>query len=264
MSGGVRAHRGQTGWDALVFGPVWIAAAAAALLAAAGRAMGIDPSPTLVALVFCGTSCVYTLDRLRDLARDRLTAPERSAFVARHRRALQGVAAASGLLAVALALGSPPGVAVAAGFVGLLGLLHRRLKHGPWAKPFYLTGAWTAVAVGLPLAAGGRGRAAAPVAAVVALTLLANVLLSSLRDGEGAAARLGRRRSQGLALLLLAAAGLLAAAAGPGPRSLLALPTAMAAAAAGFRPGERYGLWVVDGALLVGALVALALPGPPG
>jgi hypothetical protein len=34
----------------------------------------------------------------------------------------------------------------------------------------------------------------------------------------------------------------------------------MACAVAAFRPGERYGAVVVDGALLVGALGALALP----
>jgi hypothetical protein len=39
-------------------------------------------------------------------------------------------------------------------------------------------------------------------------------------------------------------------------RALVALPLAMGAAVAAFRPGERYGALVVDGALLVGGLAA--------
>jgi hypothetical protein len=45
-------------------------------------------------------------------------------------------------------------------------------------------------------------------------------------------------------------------------RPLAALPIAMGVALLGFRPSERYGAGVVDGALLVGALLALAWPVP--
>jgi hypothetical protein len=35
----------------------------------------------------------------------------------------------------------------------------------------------------------------------------------------------------------------------------------LAPAVAGFRPGERFGAWAVDGALLAGAAAALAVGG---
>jgi hypothetical protein len=123
------------------------------------------------------------------------------------------------------------------------------------------------VAVGFPTA-GAASEARAPdlgavgtVVAVVAPTILANVVLSNLRDREGAAGRLGRPRARALAAGLLVPAVAAAWSGGPGPRGLLPLPVAMALAVAAFRPGERYGLWAVDGALLGGALLALALPG---
>lgn len=223
--------------------------------------MGPGPDAGLAALALCGTAAVYAVDRLRDLERDRATAPERSAFVARHRRGLTALAAGAAFAAGGLALREGPVVSAVAAGVAALGLAHRRLKHHLWAKPVYLTGAWTAVTVGLPAAVGAPapGRAVA-VAAVVAPTVLANVVLSNLRDGEGAAGRLGGRRARALAAGLLVPAAAVAWAAGPGPRSLLPLPAAMALAVAGFRPGERYGLWAVDGALLAGAALALALP----
>ena len=50
---------------------------------------------------------------------------------------------------------------------------------------------------------------------------------------------------------------------GPAPiRSLAVIPAAQALVLGLFQPGERYGLIVVDGALLVGAICALALSEP--
>src|SRR5205809_859503 len=107
--------------DALVWSGVWLAAAAAALVAACSRGMGVEPA--------------------------------------------------------------------------LLGLFHRRLKRWTPAKPVYLSCAWTAVAVALPAAHDPAARHAAWAAGVVAPTILANVALSNLRDGEGFAGRFGRART---------------------------------------------------------------------
>ena len=41
-------------------------------------------------------------------------------------------------------------------------------------------------------------------------------------------------------------------------RALAAVPAAVLVSLLAFRPGERYGMWAVDGALLVGGLVAFA------
>ncbi len=250
--------------DAFAFSSALVACAAAALAAAAARALGTPPAPAVLALAFCGTVVVYCLDRVRDLARDVHTSPLRSAFVATWRRALLAAAAACamGALAAGVAAGARA-LAVAAG-VAAFGLAHRRLKRFAWAKPLYLTGSWTAVAVGLPAAA-ASARAPLDLArlgfalAIVSATVQANVILSNLRDAEGIAGRLGALRARTLAAAFCAAALAFAAWAPPEARALAALPLAMSAAVATFRSGERYGALAVDGALLVGALAAAAL-----
>lgn len=250
--------------DAFAFSSALVACAAAALASAAARALGAAPEPAVLALAFCGTVVVYCLDRVRDLARDARTSPLRSAFVAAHRSALLAAAAlcAAGALAAGLAAGVRA-LAVAAG-VAAFGLAHRRLKRFAWAKPFYLTGSWTAVAVGLPAAAASERGALDLVRvgvalAVVSATVQANVILSNLRDAEGIAGRIGAPRARALAGAFCATAGVCALAGPSEVRALLGLPLAMGAAVAAFRPGERYGAVAVDGALLAGALAASAV-----
>lgn len=248
--------------DALLWSSVWLAAAAAALTAAGARALGVPASPALLGLAFGGTLLVYVLDRLRDLERDRTSAPARAAFVERHRAWLLGLAGGGAALAAACALTLRPAALLLAALVAMLGFFHRRLKAWLLVKPAYLTFAWTAVPVGLPAAHDPAAQHVGAATFVVGATVLANVALSNLRDGEGLAARLGRRRTLGVAATILGV-GLVVALAGPAPvRRLAALPVAMGIAVVGFRPGERYGAAVVDGALLAGALAALAWPAP--
>ena len=253
--------------DAFAFSSGLVACAAAALAAAASRALGLAAEPAVLALAFCGTVAVYGVDRLRDLARDAHTSPLRSAFVAAHARPLLVGVALSGGGALAAGLRAGSRALLVAGIVAALGLAHRRLKRLAWAKPLYLTGSWTAVSVGLPVSAAGAPAALdlarlAWVAGIVGVSLQANVILSNLRDAEGLAGRLGARRARWLAAAFCTAA-LAAALLAPGAvRPLAALPLAMAIAVAAFRPGERYGALVVDGALLLGAVGALALGSP--
>jgi 4-hydroxybenzoate polyprenyltransferase len=250
--------------DAFAFSSALVACAAAALVAASARALGAAPEPALLGLSFCGTVAVYGLDRVRDLARDAQTSPLRSAFVAAHRGTLRAAAVlcAGGALAAGVLAGAR--VLAIAAIVAAFGLAHRRLKRFAWAKPVYLTGAWTAVAVGLPAAAASE-RAPLDLArlgfalGIVSATVQANVVLSNLRDAEGIAGRLGTRRARALAAAFCAAALALAALGPSATPALLGLPIAMGAAVAAFRPSERYGAIVVDGALLVGAIAALAL-----
>jgi len=165
----------------------------------------------------------------------------------------------AGLAAAGLGIRLGARVLALAAAVALLGLWHRRLKHRGGLKPLYLTAAWTAVAVGLPMTRQPGAEGALPVATAVAGAVLSNVVLSSARDGEGAVGRLGPGQTRVVAALPLFPAALAALLGPPAARSLLALPVATAAAVVGFRPSERYGAWVVDGALLVGALAALLL-----
>jgi len=247
------------GLDALVHTSVWVALAAAALCAAASRALGAAVDPLLLGFAACGTLVVYTVDRLRDRVQDQRTAPERSAFVERLEPFLRIQVGLAGLVAGLLGIRLGARTLALAAAVALLGLWHRRLKHRSSLKPLYLTAAWTAVAVGLPLTRQPGAQGALPVAAAVAGAVLSNVVLSNARDGEGAVAGLGLRQTRAVAALPLLPASAAALLGPPAAHSLLALPVAMAAAVVGFRPSERYGAWVVDGALLVGALAALLL-----
>jgi hypothetical protein len=246
-------------FDALGFGNAVVAATAVALAAAASRAMEIAPDPFVLALAGCGTLVIYGLDRLRDRARDARTAPLRTAFVERHQRA---IAATTALAALgALGAGALCGVRViaVAGVIAAVGLAHRRIKHRPFAKPAYLIVAWTAVAVALPAARDPSVRHVAWVTAVVLFALWSNVILSNLKDREGAVAFFGRRVAR-RAALLWSAVGAAVALAGPAPVARLApLPLAMAVAVLFFRPSERYAAWGVDGALLAGALLATTI-----
>jgi len=249
--------------DAFAFSSALVACAAALLAAAAARALGLALSPSVVALAFCGTVAIYCVDRVRDLARDAGSSPLRSAFVAAHRNALQ-LAAALGA-AGALVAGAFAGVRALVLAVGVaaLGLAHRRLKRFAWAKPLYLTGSWTAVCVGLPALAAASESAAldltrlALVAAIIGGAVQANMILSNLRDAEGLAAHFGARRARSVAGVFCAGAFGLALLGAPALRALATLPLVMGAAVAAYRPGERYGAWIADGALLAGAALAL-------
>jgi hypothetical protein len=248
-------------FDALAFSSALVAAVAAALAGASARAMGVPASPALLGLAACGAFLVYCIDRLRDAARDRASSPLRTRFVEANRRALVaacGLAAGGALASAAHVRGR---VLLLAAGVAAFGFAHRRLKRFAWAKPVYLTGAWSAVAVGFPAADAAAAAHLGWTLAVVALTLQANIALSNLRDAEALAGRLGRRRVLAAAALLLAAAAGLALVGPAGVRPLAWLPVALAPAVAAFRDAERFGAWAVDGALLAGSAAALALGG---
>jgi hypothetical protein len=245
--------------DALGFGNGVVAAAAALLAAAASRALGLSPDPRVLLLAAGGTLTVYGLDRLRDVARDGEKSPQRTAWVERHRRALAAITALAACVALAAGLSAGPRVIAVAAAVGALGLAHRRIKHLTFGKPAYLIVTWTLVAVGLPLVRAGGGEHVGWVTAVVLFALWSNVILSNLKDREAAVAFFGPRLAR-RAALFWSALGVGIALAAPAPVARLApLPLATFASALGFRRSERYAVWGVDGALVAGAAVALAL-----
>ena len=243
--------------DAMAFSGLWVALAAVSLTAACATAFGAEASSALLGFAGGGTFSVYALDRLRDLARDRRTAPLRSAFVARHLSALSLVAATSALVAAGCALRLGGAAVAVAACAGGLGVLHRRLKAIPFVKGVYIAASWLAVTLVLPAWLAHPRPAAAAVAwaaAIVGPALLANAIGTSARDGEAAAAVLGARRALRVALGL-ALLGTLAGVVAPARRLLpVAIATAVALATA--RPGERYER-VLDGALTLGALLSL-------
>jgi len=245
----------------LAFSSLWVSAAAGALCVAAGRALGAGEGPgaAVSALAAAGTFAIYNVDRLRDVARDRHTAPLRTAFVEGRSGLLRVAIALALVAAAALAWQVGPRSLAVLAPVAALGFFHRRLKRHAWWKPFYVSGAWVAVVVGLPAAALSAPRHLAWVAAILGATILANVVASNLRDDEAVSARFGARVPLRLARGLAASSLLLALLAPAAVRPLALVPLATLAVLAPFQPGELYGLIAVDGALLVGAAAALAL-----
>jgi len=244
--------------DALLFSSFWVAAAAAALAGAAGQALGGAAVWGPLLLAFGGTLAVYDLDRLRDLPRDRGSAPQRSAFVERHLSVLIGLGAAGAGLAAAGAWLCGPRALLPLLPALPLALFHRRLKRLWMAKALYVTAGWLLVVVAVPaLAARAPLADAAWAAGIVGLALFANAVASNVRDDEAAAAVVGGERVLRVARALSAASVAAALAAPPAIRPLGLVGAATLAALLGFRPSERYGLGVVDGALLAGALAAV-------
>ncbi len=244
--------------DPLLFSSLWMALAAGVLTLASAASMDVSGAAA-PGLVFFGILLVYNLDRLRDVERDRATSPERSRFIENHRSALWAITVCSAAGASVILWTAPVRVWMIALVVLGLGFGHRRFKHLPYLKESYLTMAWLAGIVGLPLAFHGGG--SNPVWTLVALAppLLANDLAASARDREGLALNLGAPRAlalaRGLALL-----GIGACLLAPTPvRPLLAVSLAMGMSLVSPRPGEHYGFAVVDGALLAGGLVAWVL-----
>jgi hypothetical protein len=245
--------------DWLAFPGFVPAAVAGGLLLAATAALGSPPNWVVAGLATTGTLVVYNVDRLRDTAADRASAPLRTAFVEGHRRGLWLLTLVSLASSLALAAGSAREVQLLCAAVLALGLLHRRLKRWPRSKLFHVGAAWLAVTVGIP-ALGARDPSALPwVLAVFACAIGANLVATSLRTDErrGGGDRGGHPlRTARAAASLGVVVGLL----GPAPvHGLAAIPACELLALACFRPGERYGLVVVDGALLVGAAIVLAL-----
>ncbi len=244
--------------DTLLFSSLWIALAAAALVWTASSALATPGGPLLLA--FTGTFVVYNVDRLRDLPRDQASWPRRSAFVLQHHQTLKAATALAALLAGALAFWAGPASIVLCLAVLIPGLFHRRLKQHALFKVFYVALAWVAVTVGLPALSAplsGATRSALPfVAAVYACCLGANAIASNLRDNKDSplkpASMLALRVARALAL-----AGALLALTGPDRVvPLAAVALCQLAGLVGYRPGERYALGIIDGSLLVGALLA--------
>lgn len=244
-------------FDVLVFSSLWVGCVAAALSAAASLAMGVPAAPAVIAIASGGAIAVYNVDRLRDLERDQLTSPQRSAFVAAHRTALRCLTAVAGGASFALAAALGTRVVLLLAPVLAVGLLHRRLKQIPYGKALYIASAWLVVTVGLPAVSDSRVEQVPGVAAVIGFALLANLLASSIRDEVRAAP--AAARALGLARAS-AALGTAVAMLGPSALApLVGIPAAIFAVLLPFRSTERYGMIAVDGALLLGALAAIAL-----
>lgn len=230
---------------------------------AVGQALASPRLARDAALVACGAFLIYNVDRLRDLARDHPGSPRRTAFVLRHRPRLVGAAAVVGLGLLALLAAAPASSLALCLAVGSIGLLHRRLKQDLRFKIAYVAGAWTAACVGLPWlarhgAGDGSGGALAWSILFAGAALVANLIASNLRDAKRGAAGWSPTTGIVVARTVAIAAAAAAGLAPGGVASLAWIPAAEAVSLCFFRPSERFGHLAVDGALLLGALIAIA------
>ncbi len=218
----------------------------------------VAPSPWRWAtLASLGTLVVYNVDRLRDTARDRATSPDRTAFVERFRGALTLALSGSAIVLAVLLAEAPSeiiGVTIA---IGLIGLFHRRMKGATAWKALYVSIAWTTVCAGIPWLAARRPEAGLWIMAIFMFVLGANLIASNLQDDEFQLFSARPKFDLRTAIALAASGACLTLAAPDALRPLFWIAIAEALAILGFRRGERYGLLVIDGALLVGAAVAL-------
>jgi len=274
--------------DAFFFCSLGEASAAAALAVAVSQALAFPLSWRVLGLVFAGTLAVYNLDRLRDLDRDRVHSPLRSAFIARRQRWLNALVVMAAAAAVACGIPAGPGVVFPALALLALGVTHRRLKRFRTAKPVYLAGAWTMMVVGLPVVASPWPLSLARVAwaaGLVSTALLANAMAAGIRPGAplhvgaspggslpvgGAPAwwsspvavlrALPREAKLLLGSRACAALAALASLFAPaGVRSLGVIPLVLLCALLVFRADERFRLVFLDGSLLAGALAAASI-----
>lgn len=249
--------------DALAYSSFLPAAIAAALSLAASRALRAPAELHWALLASAGTFIIYSLDRLRDVERDRATSPIRTTFVVRHRR---GLVLAVGLVAIVFGvalLWTGTSVSALCAAIGGVGVFHRRLKRFPALKAAYVSIAWVAACVGMPWIAVGGGAAGVWAVAILLPTLAANVLASNVLDGETPVHSLALQGFGSNLFMARVAIGIAIAIAIIAPvasRNLAWIPFFEGLAIAAFRPTERYGHIVVDGALLVGAVAtSLAL-----
>lgn len=247
--------------DAVAFSSLLAAAIGFALSMVSSLALAAPDRLHWALLTSTGTFVIYNLDRLRDTSRDASTAPDRTAFVERNRGPLTLAVAAASILFGGLLFAAPQRVILLCLGVGLVGLLHRRIKRASAFKALYVSLAWVAACVGFPWLARGGALLAADAAwagGVLAATLIANLAASNVRDGEAQFQPTRPERvlifARGSALLGIG----LACLAPPAIAPLGWIAAAELATLVRFQKNERYGLLVIDGALLLGSLASAA------
>lgn len=242
--------------DAFAFSSLLAASVGFALSFAASLALSAERPLHWALLSGFGAFIIYNLDRLRDTARDQDTSPNRTHFVERHRGRLTYAIALASVIFGGLLFTAPRPIGAICVGIGVVGFMHRRIKQAAALKTLYVSLAWTAGCVGIPWQAAGRPVAGIWLAGIILPILGANLIASNVRDNETQVLR-GRPElalRMGLAAVVVALA--LLAMAPSELRPVAWIAGAQGLALVGFRPGERYGLLVVDGALLAGSVLA--------
>jgi 4-hydroxybenzoate polyprenyltransferase len=248
--------------EGLAFSGGLAAAIGAALSGAASLAIGAPDALTWAILTASGTFIVYALDRLRDVDRDGVTSPLRTAFVVRNRKRLYAAVGLTAIGFVVALLDAPRSIVLLCIAIGGIGLLHRRLKENAALKVAYVSLAWVAACVGMPWFASGREHAGLWVGAILLGGLAANLIASNSRKPGPPPGKAFDPGNEVMVLWVaraMAFTGIVIAVAAPETlRPLLWIPACEGLALAAFQPTERYGQFAVDGGLLLGALAATA------
>lgn len=244
-------------FDLLIFSSIWILGVAGALSWAASLAMEIEPSFFVVGIAMLGSLVIYNLDRLWDLNRDRLSSPDRSAFITRHFALLFYVTVIAGACSFGLLFFLPLKAILLLVVVFIVGVGHPYLKRFLFFKEAYITLTWVSVVVFLPAFSSVKPAHLGWVLTVIGLPIFANIIASNIRDAEAGVSLLSREFTLYFTRLL-AIVGIICGVLGPEVVfSLTAVPLATLLSLIWFRDDERYGLLFIDGSLLVGGLIAV-------
>jgi hypothetical protein len=223
--------------------------AAVALTGASARGLDVDLRWPVFGVVGFGALGVYAFDRWGD--RDK---PGRVHLSSLWPRLLPSLAVGGVVISVVLAIGLPWRAWGLLAAIAALSLVHRWLQGLPWVKPLYVAVAWLGVVVGVPWALGSVDSRSSLLELIpLGLALLANVLACDAADREAEASVIGSLRvwwiARGLAALGVVCALWFAL-------RFVVVPLCMLLALLEYRPSPRYVAWWVDGALLVGGVLA--------
>ena len=202
------------------------------------------PDAIYLAIAFCYIFSVHIWNRTRGRRLDKLNAPARVAFYARHPKLFVGLTTL--LAALSLLLAAKIGMAealllLAAYVIGLaynaslapLGLKHRRLSDLPASKDFFTATGWAAVAVVIPAISPAQQHSVVALALATAVAFILAFVRSAMFDftdiqGDRLLGRetlpvwLGSHRTRAyLAILAMLLAGILVAGAALGVFSTL-------------------------------------------
>ena len=257
VSDGFAASLGTRVSDGFAFSSGLAAAIGGSLSLVSSAVLDAPNAGSWAFLAASGTFIIYNVDRLRDIARDRSTSPLRTAFVLRNRRRLYTAVGAMAIGFVVILQAAPASSVILCLAIGLVGLLHRRLKDVEALKTAYVSLAWVGACVGLPWLASGYNPGGPWVAGILVASLAANLIASNLRDQEAGVEEQNAHSAMAPRLWIARAMAVFAVGislVAPAPlHSLVWIPVCEGLALAYFRPTERYGHIAVDGGLLIGA-----------
>ncbi len=207
-----------------------------------------------VLLVFFGTLLIYNIDHLKDIKSDKVTNPERTDFIEKNKSLLKAIVVVSLLASTYLLfqIGIYKTLILIPAF--FIGIFHWKLKKNKVFSILYITLSWTVVVTIFPLMGEFYSRKdLVLLTTIFGLVFMANA--SVFVASEHGSKTVGRAviSSKIIVVIALVIALLLSTE----MRPLAFIPALTLIALIYYKPDERYNLFIMDGALLVGGLLSV-------